>query len=900
MPGWNEIDAVGLLPAGAPGDWEGIEESTPSVVDAVISTDRQVYAPDEAIVVEFSGLPGTQQDWITVVPASLPEDQYHQWFYTGDQQNGSFTFEPLPAGDYEVRLYLDWPRGGLAVKGRHAFKVGEEPASADIQVPADYATIQEAIDAAEAGQIISVAPGLYEENIRLKEGVALTGAGAETTIIDGGGSDVVWGADDALISGFTLRNGGDSGVFAWNTSPTIQNCVITGSEQGIATAVDPLIRGNTITGNSGWGIFVGSSSSSEVAALPTITNNLIAGNLDATGIVLFEAGGIVVNNTIDGNGSYGIDLSASDLPVRVDLRNNIVTSNSWYGISAYPFDGELQTIGYNDVWNNGWGEYDEVEPGEGSIAADPLFVQPLTLPAAKRAVASSRDIGARSRANDDKVQSGPEPRAPRAAAKLAQSDAPAFDYHLQPASPCVDAGDLAASFQDLDGSRNDMGAYGGPLPLGASAEEQPEPDPTRPAPVGPGELVVTPAAPSPADEIVITVSGDFPQSNAAVESQSHSIEGSVVTINIATGWMGDVGATVITPWSIDEEIGPLSAGEYQLVVEVNGDAFLSSSLLVTEAALQESPISIDFDLAAGDQEQQIAGSAAPGKSYELQLHITAAPEISGWSATIEYDPAQVRYASGSFQASSFIPGLLALADDKEGSVGVGGTVLGSGGQNSGDGLLGTLSFEVLEGFTGSTDLVITSLSFRRTDGEEDKRTVRFAATITSEVLVEGLTGDFDGNSKVDFNDFFLFADQFGKSVDVGSLYDLDPNGQVDFNDFFVFADHFGESRAKLIALARKLLGLPSSAVLLPNYPNPFNSTTLIPFQLMAQERVQLRIYNLLGQQVRTLVDQVEQPGIHRVSWDGRDDQGWRLTSGTYIYRLQTGDYADQRTMLLLR
>ena len=104
----------------------------------------------------------------------------------------------------------------------------------------------------------------------------------------------------------------------------------------------------------------------------TLFNNIIAGNT-ATGfgggLSLRVRGSaqtvLVANNTIDGNGSTGIDLSASDLPVRVELRNNIVTSNGGYGISAYPFDGELQTIGYNDVWNNGWGEYDEVEPDDG-------------------------------------------------------------------------------------------------------------------------------------------------------------------------------------------------------------------------------------------------------------------------------------------------------------------------------------------------------------------------------------------------------------------------------------------------------------------------------------------------------------------------------------------------------
>ena len=199
----------------------------------------------------------------------------------------------------------------------------------------------------------------------------------------------------------------------------------------------------------------------------------------------------------------------------------------------------------------------------------------------------------------------------------------------------------------------------------------------------------------------------------------------------------------------------------------------------------EGPIAIDFDPADGDQQQRTAGNAVPGKAYELQLNVGAVPEVNGWSASIEYDPNQVRYVSGSFKSSDFIPGLLALADEKEGVVSVGGTVLGTAGKNSGDGVLGTLSFEVLEGFTDSTEFVLTRVTFRRLDGVEDKRIVRSYATITSESI---LSGDFDENGKVDFDDFFLFADAFGGA---NPRYDLDNSGAVDFDDFFIFADNFG-------------------------------------------------------------------------------------------------------------
>ena len=198
---------------------------------------------------------------------------------------------------------------------------------------------------------------------------------------------------------------------------------------------------------------------------------------------------------------------------------------------------------------------------------------------------------------------------------------------------------------------------------------------------------------------------------------------------------------------------------------------------------------MDFHLGTGDQGVRTVGNAEPGGVYALELHVDDAPVISGWSVAIEYDPNQVRYVGGSFAASGFIPGLLELVDEKPGTVGVGGTVLEANEGTAGDHALGTLSFELLEGFAESTDLVIRKIGFRRPDGSEETFTVRSVATISSGALPGMLVGDFDGNDVVDFSDFFLFADHF---MGDHPLYDLDGSGLVDFDDFFIFADHFGQ------------------------------------------------------------------------------------------------------------
>ena len=95
----------------------------------------------------------------------------------------------------------------------------------------------------------------------------------------------------------------------------------------------------------------------------------------------------------------------------------------------------------------------------------------------------------------------------------------------------------------------------------------------------------------------------------------------------------------------------------------------------------------------------------------------------------------------------------------------------------------------------------------------------------------------------------------------------------------------------------------SRPVLLQNAPNPFNASTvisfLIPFRL-ANEATRLSIYNLTGQLVRVLQSDAQQAGEHTLSWDGRDDYGREVASGVYIYRLNVGEWAVHRRMLLLR
>ena len=93
---------------------------------------------------------------------------------------------------------------------------------------------------------------------------------------------------------------------------------------------------------------------------------------------------------------------------------------------------------------------------------------------------------------------------------------------------------------------------------------------------------------------------------------------------------------------------------------------------------------------------------------------------------------------------------------------------------------------------------------------------------------------------------------------------------------------------------------PKNFELCQSYPNPFNNETIIKYDLLKSCQVTLTIYNLLGQKVKTLVNQRQEAGSKMVSWDGRDGKGKDLASGIYFYQLKAGEVTQTKRMVLLK
>ena len=99
---------------------------------------------------------------------------------------------------------------------------------------------------------------------------------------------------------------------------------------------------------------------------------------------------------------------------------------------------------------------------------------------------------------------------------------------------------------------------------------------------------------------------------------------------------------------------------------------------------------------------------------------------------------------------------------------------------------------------------------------------------------------------------------------------------------------------------KKAQALPQIAALHQNFPNPFNPSTEIRFDIPTARNVNLRVYNQLGQTVRTLVQSRMKAGTYRIKWDGRTEAGHGVSSGIYFYSLEAGEYSQIRKMTLVK
>jgi hypothetical protein len=118
---------------------------------------------------------------------------------------------------------------------------------------------------------------------------------------------------------------------------------------------------------------------------------------------------------------------------------------------------------------------------------------------------------------------------------------------------------------------------------------------------------------------------------------------------------------------------------------------------------------------------------------------------------------------------------------------------------------------------------------------------------------------------------------------------------------FVTTDHMGFRvviREQLDAKIETIL--PELYTLHQNYPNPFNPVTTLRYDLPKNSLVTIIIYDMMGREVKTLINQTQDAGYRSVIWDATNDYGKPVSAGIYLYQIQAGEYISTKKMVLLK
>jgi hypothetical protein len=136
-------------------------------------------------------------------------------------------------------------------------------------------------------------------------------------------------------------------------------------------------------------------------------------------------------------------------------------------------------------------------------------------------------------------------------------------------------------------------------------------------------------------------------------------------------------------------------------------------------------------------------------------------------------------------------------------------------------------------------------------------------------------------------------------VNVPLIWPWSNSREFHFATPIIIGDPTLRLRPSAVTSVHSDVGLPVTFTLHQNYPNPFNPTTAISYSIPRTSRVVLTVYNLLGQEVKMLINEIQTPGNKWITWDGRDNQGDIVGSGVYIYRIRTGSKIEARKMVRL-
>lgn len=326
--------------------------------------------------------------------------------------------------------------------------------------------------------------------------------------------------------------------------------------------------------------------------------------------------------------------------------------------------------------------------------------------------------------------------------------------------------------------------------------------------------------------------------------------------------------------------------------------------------------------------QFLVVSPAVGEQFDISVDIANGKNIAGYQLTLTFDTTALRYVAP-LQTTGYLPQEALIVAPTVSANNIPLAAASLSGVSQGDSTLAHVTFEVVA-YKAST-LVLDAVKLVDSDGNA------LPVSVENGEVVQ-LLGDVDSNGVVNIRDLVLVANSFGEAGQTST--DVNDDGIVDITDLIIVAGalqtgaaapslhaqslemlsatdirqrlsqfhQFGIGDARYqrgILVLEHLLAIltPQETVLLPNYPNPFNPETWIPYQLARPAEVTVPIHATDGKLVRKLALGQLPAGVYQdksraAYWDGTNEQGEPVASGVYFYTLKAGDFSATKKMLI--
>ena len=432
-----------------------------------------------------------------------------------------------------------------------------------------------------------------------------------------------------------------------------------------------------------------------------------------------------------------------------------------------------------------------------------------------------------------------------------------------------------------------------------------------------------------------------------------ALDGSRITLTLtgrqfASEWaigravsVSGIDGVTIGRWDIDRVSDTEATVELEFAGNIDTDATLTLTV-GADAISYNKAFTFQFPVTAIQRSNATVSispvlvvSPAVGEELRFSLNIKGGENVAGYQATVSFDPTALDYlksANGDYLPVD--PFFLADGSYREVIL----TATTRAGAANGDGTLATLTFEVQD-FKPSM-LTLSQLYLVDADGKRWEATTQNGTVTVPPEPAAPIFGDINHDGVVNIQDLAIVNARLGQRGQNSA--DINADGLVDIVDLVLVAGAFDAEAAAPAAqpqvlelftaadvrrwlsqaqgrhptdatfqsgihfLEQLLTALaPKETTLLPNYPNPFNPETWIPYRLAEDTFVTLTIYNTAGAVIRSIDVGYKPAAVYEskaqaIHWDGRNELGEQVTTGVYFYHLSAGDYSATRKMLIVK